>query len=104
MNREMFRQGDVLVVRAEQLPESSEEVAWQDRVVLAYGELTGHAHAIDALHAKMYAHGDTRFIVVGKDGADLKHEEHSPIHLKEGVYRIVHQREYAPDMERIVRD
>jgi hypothetical protein len=33
MNREMFRQGDVLVVRAEQLPESSEEVAWQDRVV-----------------------------------------------------------------------
>ena len=104
INKVMFRQGDVLVMSAEELPGNAEEVAWEGRVVLAYGELTGHAHAIDAAHAKMYAQGDARYIVVGDEGAELKHEEHSAIILKSGVYRIIQQREYAPDAERLVMD
>lgn len=101
---EMYRQGDVLVVRTDELPQGCKQVDWQDRIVLAYGEVTGHAHAVEALQAKMYELDNVRFLVVEKDGVDLKHEEHSPIFLKEGIYRIVHQREYTPSAERLVRD
>jgi hypothetical protein len=47
--RVMFRQGDVLVVLdpVAALPEGAREVAVVGaRVVLAYGEVTGHAHAV----------------------------------------------------------
>lgn len=104
MTEQMYRQGDVLLVQTDELPADSSPVEWTDRVVLAYGEETGHAHAINISQTKMFEAGGTRYIVVAKDGAELKHEEHSTINLKQGVYRIVHQREYSPDRERLVID
>ncbi len=104
MKREMYRQGDVLLVAEETLPQGSEEVPLSDRIVLAYGEVTGHAHAVANLQARMYADGNVRYLKVGDDGADLVHEEHSTIHLLPGVYRIVHQREYVPNSSRLVLD
>ena len=62
----LFRQGDVLLARLTNtvIPEGAKEqppVAG-DRVVLAYGEVTGHAHAIRANEAKEYTLEDA-----GKD-------------------------------------
>lgn len=104
MKPEMYRQGDVLLVKTDDLPKGSEEVPPGDRIVLAYGEVTGHAHAVATLQAKMYAHGDTRYLKVGDAGAELVHEEHSTINLVPGIYRIVHQREYVPNSSRLVID
>lgn len=107
--RLMFRQGDVLVRAVATLPDNVQAVANSERIVLAYGEVTGHAHAIDADDAQEFRHADTegivrRFLQVFKQGANLKHEEHAAIPLPPGLYEIVQQREYTPEEVRYVVD
>ena len=104
MKTEMYRQGDVLLVKVEELPSGAEELPPSDRIVLAYGEVTGHAHAVAQMEARFYALGDVRYLAVGDAGAKLVHEEHSTIALNPGIYRIVHQREYVPNSSRLVLD
>ena len=105
MKPEIYRQGDVLLIKTDELPPSAEQSKpSEQRIVLAYGELTGHAHAIALPQAKMFVDGDARYLKVEDDGADLVHEEHDTIHLVPGVYRIVQQREYIPNSSRTVLD
>ena len=100
---ETYRQGDVLLARIASLPKNAQRKAVENRIVLAWGETTGHAHAIDARFAKLYQHGAERFIEA-LHGATLVHEEHSAISLKPGIYRVVQQREYVPGSSRLVVD
>jgi hypothetical protein len=94
--RATYRQGDVLLLKMDKLPENVHPVDWQERVVLAYGEVTGHAHAISTRYATMYMWQGERLLQV-KPGAKLVHEEHGTIALPEGVYKVVQQREYVPE-------
>lgn len=85
------RQGDVLIVRMDQLPEGARPVDPDNgRVILAYGEVTGHAHALDESVARLFEVSgvEDRFLEVTEDTADLKHEEHGTIPLEKGVYQI----------------
>lgn len=98
----LFRQGDVFLQRISQLPSGLPRLA---HGVLAHGEITGHSHRLaDTTNAVMYA-GDREllehFVEVTRDDVQVIHEEHGPITLAPGVYRIWRQREYTP--ERIVR-
>jgi hypothetical protein len=92
-----YRQGDVLVVKVERLPEGANEVEFEDRVILQAGEVTGHCHAISTEYSRMYTAKGQRFIVIAPGGARLNHEEHAAIDLPQGVYRVVQQREYVPE-------
>ena len=38
------------------------------------------------------------------ESATLVHEEHGPVPLARGLYRVIRQREYAPQQVRYVRD
>ena len=59
----MVRQGDVLLVPADEIPDGAKPIARDHgRVVLAYGEVTGHAHAIAAPGATLLADGDDRYL------------------------------------------
>src|SRR5207244_3151024 len=50
----IYRQGDVLILRVETPPATGALIARDTgRVVLAYGEVTGHSHAIKSKYAKM---------------------------------------------------
>ena len=108
-----FRQGDVFLERVEALPNAElTEVKAKGRLVLAYGEVTGHAHAIypDAgvLPAKLWDAGAERFLQV-MERTTLQHEEHGAIPLDAGVYRVSKfgagtQREYSPEEIRSVAD
>ncbi len=73
------------------------------RVVLAYGEVTGHAHAIADPDATLYAvpGTDDRFLaVMAGSGVTLRHEEHATITLPPGLYVTRRQREYtSADMQ-----
>ena len=92
----VYRQGDVLVHRVASLPANAHPVAnSDDRIVLAFGEVTGHAHAISTRFATMYVAQGERYLDV-KAGAKLVHEEHATIELPEGIYKVVQQREYVP--------
>ena len=92
----MVRQGDVLLVPVDAIPEKARPVARDNgRVVLAYGEATGHAHAISSAAATQL-HDDIERYLRLTAVATLQHEEHAAIELAPGSYRIVIQREYVP--------
>ena len=102
-----YRQGDVLLCAVDDIPSGAKPVPSEDdRVVVALGELTGHAHAFAAAEARMLRdRGRQRsFLVIGKGGGRLCHEEHDPILVPEGNYELRRQREYAPRMPRFVGD
>lgn len=96
----MFRQGDVLVVGVDSLPARVSPVAREEgRIVLAHGEVTGHAHAIWSERVAFFREdGSGRgFIQVsGGEPVALTHEEHHTISLDPGTYEVVRQREYEP--------
>ena len=43
-----YRQGDVLIRQVNEIPSQAKVKKNVGRIVLAYGEVTGHAHAISA--------------------------------------------------------
>lgn len=107
----MYRQGDVLVCGVDKLPENATEVANHTRIVLAYGEVTGHAHVIASDEAREFSFTDTkadsvvrRFLKVFGRGTELRHEEHATIPLPPGIYEIIQQREYDPEAPQTVAD
>lgn len=98
-----YRQGDVLLIGIDKLPLNAAKEESAGRIVLAFGELTGHAHAISELEAEAYTSNDRRYLVVAEH-ATLKHEEHDGISLPRGIYRVVRQREYSPQVVHYVED
>ena len=94
------RQGDVMLMRVDVLPKDAEKQEDDGRIVLAYGEVTGHAHAISTKFATRYQWKGDVLIDVGEQGAELVHEEHSTIVLQPGVYKKIQQVQYTP--ERII--
>jgi hypothetical protein len=103
----LYRQGDVLLVAVTaDLPPEAQLVAREHgRVILAHGEATGHAHAIDHEAAELWALPDTRrFLRLPCEGIALLHEEHAPIPLPAGLYEVRRQREYTPERIRTVTD
>jgi hypothetical protein len=62
----------------------------------------GHSHRIEAMDtAALFAADDSVFVEVTAQHARIVHEEHGPITLARGAYRVWRQREYTP--QRIVR-
>lgn len=104
----IYRQGDVLIRQVTKIPNGAKAKKNKGRIVLAYGEVTGHAHAIAEPQAKEYtmeqAEGVVRRFLDVASGADVKHEEHATIQLPPGFYEIIQQREYTPEAIRNVAD
>lgn len=106
----MYRQGDVLIKKAKEILDLSllEKVEKDnDRIVLAYGEATGHAHAIKDNDSFLYSHKDKKesnlYLVVNND-VQLVHEEHSPIKIEKGKYVVRRQVQYTPEEIKVVAD
>jgi len=91
-----FRQGDVLIASIAELPRDARPVSREEgRIILAHGEVTGHAHAIVEPDVELYEKDGDYFIRVSRT-AVVRHEEHNPISLDRGDYRVIRQREYVP--------
>jgi len=99
-----YRQGDVLLVQVEALPSGAglQEQASSD-IVLAFGEVTGHAHVVASAAASLYNSSGDYFLQVNV-ATPLSHQEHASIVLEPGVYRVIRQREYTPQENRGVQD
>lgn len=70
----IYAQGDVLLRRVQELPTAATPLPLdRGHVVLAYGEVTGHAHAIDGKLARLFGLGDGRRFVALDADADLVH-------------------------------
>jgi hypothetical protein len=108
---ELYRQGDVLFRRIAALPAG--ERRKRDNATVAYGEVTGHSHAL-AVEVRAVAEvleiGEGLYVHVSEagihieGGATFVHEEHAPITLPVGNYEVTIQREYQPEGIRNVAD
>ena len=118
MKRVQYRQGDVLLVPIDEMPADLQPVERENgRVILAHGEVTGHAHAIVDDRAELFGVPSTEgglisideaaelyLLVHGDEPVDLVHDEHSTIAVEPGAYKRIRQREYAPEETRLVAD
>lgn len=103
--KDHIRQGDVLTIEIDSLPDDVELVEREaGAVVLAHGEATGHRHAFYGGGVRMYAtpslpgatkERPARVLRLLK-GDDLKHDEHTQIPHEKGLRRVVRQVEYQP--------
>lgn len=105
----IYRQGDVLITRLEAEPEGARKPVAREggRIVLAHGELTGHAHAIESKAASLFSDPASlrRFLRVrARDGVELRHEEHTTIKIEKGIYEITRQVEWDGVAGRQVAD
>ena len=96
-----FRQGDVVLVEVQSMPARATAL---DHRILAKGEVTGHQHQVTEGDATLYEHEGTLFLRVESETAVLTHEEHEPIMLPKGTFRVSIQREYEPASWRHVQD
>ncbi|MFD7498755.1 MULTISPECIES: hypothetical protein [Streptomyces] len=108
----MYRQGDVLIVSLDEsavpahlVDAPGEPRDGKGRMVLALGEVTGHAHAVQGPGRLMREAGAFGPMLLHlPEGGRVVHEEHAAIPLSKGWYRVVRQREYTPGAVRIVAD
>ena len=88
-----YRQGDVSIMAVNSVPKQARKV--KGELVLARGEVTGHAHRIIEGQAFLYrlATG-ILYLRVLSEFAKLYHEEHEDIVLPKGDYEVRQQREW----------
>jgi hypothetical protein len=112
---EMYAQGDLLIERVDDVEPTGTMIAPDatGALVLAEGELTGHRHAIfervtmfrdDALAREIPTGLYIGHVKVEGGSATVRHQEHAPIALGEGTYRVRRQRELEPRDAVIVAD
>lgn len=104
----MFRHGDVLLIRRDETAEAP-HAAEESDVVVAEGEVTGHAHRVRGAGAMLRDLSTTATEGILRlylpQGGTITHEEHRPITLPPGVYEVRHQRTLAqPGVWERVRD
>jgi hypothetical protein len=97
----MYRQGDLLFVKSE-TPVPPDAMVVEDGVI-ARGESTGHTHRIATKAAILYILARQMYIEA-KKRIEIKHEEHKPVVLPPGVWKVQRQREYEPNGWRQVQD
>lgn len=110
MNK-LYRQGDVLLVRVNEIPGDAKPVKRENgRLVLAYGEVTGHHHSIavqDGVELVTSEQADELRMwlsVTTDEPVALTHQEHATIMVPPGLYERRIQREYSPEAIRNVAD
>ena len=74
------------------------------RLILAHGEVTGHAHAVVEPTASMFDLDDDSKLLELPNLTVLSHEEHKDIELPPGSYRVYQKRQYKPNGWETVRD
>lgn len=94
MNRLPIRQGDILLIPVEVLPSAAAKLTSQ--VILAEGEVTGHAHRLTADEILEWSVGGQKYVrVLGAEKGNLQHEDHDPVAVAvvvpEQTYRVVQQ-------------
>jgi hypothetical protein len=98
----LYRHGDVLIDGVPHVPEGARR---RSDLVLAYGEMTGHSHRVEPAEAALlFEHPTGLYLHVTAERATVVHEEHGPIALDAGCYRVWRQREYTPREIRVVVD
>ena|SRR3990172_10899708 len=76
----------------------------KSNLIIREGEATGHMHKLAGDVELLEDEFNNMFINVKEGGATLDHPEHKTIHLPEGFFEVVIQREYDEERDRRVAD
>ncbi|MDD5358247.1 MAG: hypothetical protein PHX80_03820 [Candidatus Nanoarchaeia archaeon] len=102
MNKKQIAQGDVLLEEVDYIPDGLKIVQDCAGIILAEGEVTGHAHRVKG-HSVLLQAPDGSFYLQPKEPTMLEHTKHGtyvpgvnhkPIELKNVTYRIGRIQEY----------
>lgn len=102
----IIRQGDVVLVPIAEFPTDLKPKPRDNgRIILAYGEVTGHSHAIAAKHCEAWVDGaGVTMLEVRRAMALLEHDEHGAAKLPPGKYAVRIKRTYSRGEVRNVQD
>lgn len=94
---EIYRHGDVIIQRIDNIPGKKMK---QDKTnILVEGEVTGHAHKL--IKGEVWKLADPEEMTIGflkvLEPTKITHEEHNPIELPKGNYKFSVQKEYLPE-------
>jgi len=107
VKQQMYRQGDVLLIPINDAgvgASSSLKVKpVNGRIILAFGEATGHHHSLKANVGSLFERDQKRYLRMDIE-APLEHQEHGAILIPRGTYQVIIQREYSPEAIRNVQD
>lgn len=97
-----MRQGDVWFERVDGVPPAAKKAKGG---TLALGEATGHHHSIVMGEYQRYEMPDgMQFVHVESPHAIVSHQEHAPVVLLAGTYKVPIQQEYVEGAFRNVLD
>ncbi len=102
--QKIYRHGDVLIVAVDEIPDGAKKASGKNgKIILAWGEATGHHHAIAAdPWAQGFMVKDELYLNLKKP-AKLTHQEHATIELPKGKFRVIHQVEYSrKELQRVI--
>lgn len=105
MDKMLIQQGDVLFIMVDSMPEDVKEKqpAREGLITFAEGEATGHHHSCVAEGVILYEDGNGTLWCTVTDEATVTHQEHKPVTLPPGDYRIGIVREVDPFSEEVRR-
>lgn len=95
-----YRQGDIYIEEVSSLPKGLKK---RKNLVILYGEATNHSHRL--LEGSVFDGKNGAIYLELLKNTQIVHDEHGPIDLPKGVYKVSRQREYVmKDMVRVVVD
>ena len=95
----MYRQGDILLMPIGDIPGGVKSIEREDgRIVLAKGEVTGHAHVVEDEKVQFVLTPAGKRILISPVPFEVSHEEHGTLKIPAGAFEVVRQREYAPSI------
>jgi hypothetical protein len=99
---DFIQQGDVLIFGGAVIPKSAKRLGAR---TLREGEHTGHAHVAVADDVALFIQ-DGVLYMSAPSGTEIVHEEHNPVSVPPGNYRIgvVREFDYLANMSREVLD
>ena len=115
----IYRQGDVVLISVDNLPENIQEKKNDGLVVLAHGEKTNHAHVVICDDMSVYQKSEELYLhimktavfdhgVVDKEQKKVitkeSNKDHGAIIIPVGKYFVRRQHEYTPEKIRRVQD
>ncbi len=89
-----IQQGDIIIERIDSLPKGLKKL---NHGILEEGEAAGHYHQLADYHptkVAVYEDGDNNKFFQNVATMTLKHEEHAPVEIPRGIYRIRKVREF----------
>jgi len=89
-----MQQGDVIIERCDSMPDGKPGPVKGGKLILAEGEVTGHAHRVEKVANMEFVEKDGMFYLKSDTPFTVEHEEHKEITVPAGIYKVRGVKEY----------